>query len=449
MTTQTLLDRGPLWVLAGLLCLAFLTGGSTWPSEPQLALLRPVALFAAAFAVLTFRPIDLQRHWAVLGLFLAAVLLTALHLVPLPFAWWSALPGREMVVAIDAAVGLGAIDRPLSMSPDATLNALYALSVPAAVLLLAAQLNLGDHRKVMLVLLALSLSSALLGLLQAAGTGITLYPMQTETSGLFANRNHQAALLALILPLAAAFTLIGPGGDGRLTWRAVPAVALGILVIPLVLVTGSRSGLVLLAVGLVFAGLIWLWRRPGHLGSWGARAVAPLAFAGTALGLVAITVMASRDVAIDRLASGDADLRWPVWQSIIDMLPAYMPWGTGVGSYVEAYQVLEHEALLRPTFSNHAHSELLEIALTAGVPGLALLALAGVGLVIGLARAFSARAAASPAATLRRLGLAMVVVLVTASASDYPVRTPIMSALLALAAVWATLEVAPRAARKA
>ena len=430
--------RGPLWVLAALLCLVFLTGGSTWASEPQLMLLRPAALVAAALALLTLQVEHVRRHAAICALFGAAALLTMLHLVPLPFAWWSALPGRGILVDIDAAVGLGQIARPLSMSPDATLNALYALSVPLAVLLLAVQLGTDAQRRILLVVLGLSLLSALVGLLQAAGSDIALYPLQTETSGLFANRNHQAALLAMILPIAAAASLIGPGGARRQRWRSLAGAALACIVVPLLVVTGSRTGLVLLAVALAFAALIWVRRRTAEGADWAVRIVTPLAFLGLALGLVGVTVLAARDVAIDRLQQAGEDLRLPVWQSIADMLPAYLPWGTGIGSYAEAYQVLEPEFLLRPSFSNHAHNELLEVALTAGLPGLAIMALAGLALVYALRGAFAPGSGAAPAATLARLGCVLMVILLVASASDYPARTPIMSALLALAAVWAT-----------
>jgi O-antigen ligase len=409
-------------------------------------LLRPAALLASAIGAATVSDLDVRRHWVVVSLFIATLLLTALHLIPLPFSVWSELPGRSAIVAIDATIGFGPIERPLTMSPDATLNALCSLSIPLAVLLLAIQLDEDGHRKILLLLLVLALTSAFFGLLQAAGSDISFYPLQTETSGLFANRNHQAALLAMTLPIAVGAALTGVRGGRSQQLRALVAIALGMFVVPLVLVTGSRAGLVLLGVGLLFSGLLWLWGRSNRPNGWSANAIVPVLFTGLIAGLFAITATAARDVAIDRLSADGEDLRWPVWQSILEMLPAYMPWGTGIGSYAEAYQMLEPEALLRPTFSNHAHNEVLEVALTAGVPGLILLALASLSIVVGLARAFSANAPSSTSATLGRLGLSMIVVLVIASATDYPIRTPIMSAILVIAAVWATMTNGPRSA---
>lgn len=432
-------ERAPFWLLAALLCIVFFTGGSSWDSEPQLMLLRPAAFLIAGCAILTLRWEHIARHWIVCALFLGAALLTAAHLVPLPYAWWSAIPGREIIVEIDKAAGLGQISRPLSMSPDATLNALYALSVPMAVLLLAVQLSVAGHQRILLLLLGLAGLSGLFGLLQAGGSDIAFYPAQTPTSGLFANRNHQGALLALLIPMAAAVGALGFGGHGSLLARVAVAPAVTVIAIPLLLVTGSRSALVVAAVGLVFALLIWSAgkRRDGR--AWWLRLALPVTLAASVGALVWITGFAARDVAIDRLGGDEDDLRWPVWQSIIEMLPQYMPWGTGVGSYAQAYQILEPDKLLRPTISNHAHNEFLEVALTAGIPGLLLMALAAAALLLSLWRAFSSKAGQDPAAIFSRLGAGMIVLLAIASATDYPTRTPILAAVLALAAVWASL----------
>lgn len=429
--------HAPLVLLSLLFCLIFFTGGSSWPSEPQLMVLRPAALLAAALGILTLRIEHLKRFAILWSLFLGAVLLCLLHLVPLPFEVWSALPGRDVIVAVDQAAGLGPIARPLSMSPDGTLNALFSLSVPFAVMILATQLDDTGQRRALAVLLSLAVLSGVFGLLQATGSNIHFYPQQTATPGLFANRNHQGALLALIMPMAATAAALGFGIHLNGTVEKVLLLAIAIIAIPLVIITGSRSALVVLAFALAFS--IFIWRKPKGKMHWKERVVAFLAIVTVSAGLVWSTIFASRDIALDRLDSAAEDLRWPVWQSIADALPHYWPWGTGIGSYIKAYPILEPEQLLRPTRSNHAHNEYLEIAFTAGLPGLLLLACAGLALTAATWRAYSPKASSSCSATLSRLGCAMIVLLAIASVTDYPTRTPLMAAVLAIAAIWASL----------
>jgi len=253
-----------------------------------------------------------------------------------------------------------------------------------------------------------------------------------EVAGLFANRNHQAALLALIFPMAAVAVSAGVGMGLPHKIEAFAGASMCLVAVPLVLITGSRTGMLVAGVSLVLVfavGLLPLVRVP--IRPW-ARYSAAFASVG---GLVWATIWVSRDLAIKRIEDGKADLRGPVWQSIADMLPHYLPWGTGVGSYVEAYQVLEPDNLLRPAFSNHAHNEGLEILFTAGIPGAALVFLALVFLAVAVWRALRS---SGDAALFKRLGIVAIILLAIASISDYPVRTPILSAVFALAAIWAS-----------
>jgi O-antigen ligase len=96
---------------------------------------------------------------------------------------------------------------------------------------------------------------------------------------------------------------------------------------------------------------------------------------------------------------------------------------------------LEPDNLLRPTFSNHAHNEALEILFTAGIPGAALTLLAIVFLAVAIWRALRT---SGDAALFKRLGIVVIILLAIASISDYPVRTPILSAVFVLAAIWAS-----------
>lgn len=423
-----------LWGLAIFLIIVFLTGGSSQPSVQSLAFLRPIAVLVAAYGIFTLNRDDMWHYRAIIAMLVLVTVLTALQLVPLPPAIWHQLPGRDIIVDIEKLVGGEGSWRPFSMVPEATWNALYSLSVPAAVAMLMMQLNADGHRRILQVLLMLIGLSAAVGALQAIGAQIQLYRISNGSAGLLANRNHQAVLLTLLFPMLAAFVATEKSSS-RKRIGAITAILIAIIIIPLILITGSRAGLVVGAVAGLLVPLI-LYRR-GELRNQGARAVV-LTAAGAAVvvaGLVAATVLSARDSAIMRLGTSSDDIRFPVWRGIVDTLPQYMPWGSGVGSYAEVYQIQEPDLLLRPGYSNHAHNDWLEVVFTTGVPGVLLLLAAIVLFVLALVKAIRTR---GNAGLFSRLGLSIVAILAIASLADYPVRTPIMSAILAVAAVWAS-----------
>ena len=127
-------SRRALWVVGTFLTLLFLVGGSSWPQEAGLILLRPLAILISAYGLATIRGEDARPYRAIYIIFLLALTLTSLHLIPLPPSVWQSLPGREIIIEIDRFAGLGDLWRPLSMSPQGTLNALCSLSVPLAIL---------------------------------------------------------------------------------------------------------------------------------------------------------------------------------------------------------------------------------------------------------------------------------------------------------------------------
>jgi O-antigen ligase len=424
------------WILTVFLCLVFATGGSSWPDEPHLVLLRPAALMMAAYALLTIQREQWRRYKAIWLLLGAVMALTLLHLVPLPPQIWKLLPGRDIIADIDEVAGLGNLWRPLSMYPEATSNAAYSLAVPIAVALLAAQLDDAMHRRLLLTVLALAIISGAIGLVQAAGVSWHPYDRTTPFAGLFINRNHQAVLLAMIIPMTAAAAALH-GGAGR-SARIVKFVSIAIaaIVIPLVIMTGSRSGVI--AGGLAIACLPLFWPDWLRRGSENIRRNAMLTSAWLslilAIGAFCYVLAASRDTVFDRFQNVEANSRLSIWSSTTDMLGHYFPWGSGIGSYARVYQILEPANLLEPKYTNHAHNEWLEIALTGGVPGLVILAVAA--LLLGLAVWRSVQSSTVPN-YYNRLGMVAIFMLAMASTFDYPARTPIHSAMLALVAIWA------------
>lgn len=434
-TLQGSRPAAPFWLLAAFLVLVFLTGGSQRADVQSLQVLRPIAILVAAYGLFTLQGAQWLRYRHVFLLLAAVIALVVAHLVPLPPGTWHTLPGRAVVRDIDALIALDDQWRPLSMVPAGTWNALYALSVPVAVLALTAQLSVTDHIRLLVLLIALLVLSGTLGLLQAIGVDLAVYD-QADLAGLFANRNHQGVALAMLFPMLAVAAV---WGDAILPPRAalIGACALAVIAIPLVIVTGSRAGLIALVVAILLIPLIGLRRRApartrrNRRMSYG-KYVLAIIVPGF---LVWMTVIASRETALTRFKQTDDDVRLPVWSSIVDVLPNYLPWGSGIGSYADVYQILEPDHLLRSTFSNHAHNEWLEIALTAGWPGIALIAWAVI--LFGYA-VWRALGTSKVEGAMSRLGLSLILILSFASTVDYPVRTPIMSSVLAVAAVWAS-----------
>lgn len=424
-----------LIVLCAFLVVLFVTGGSSRYDVPQLIVLRPLAICVAGYGLATFRP-ESWRTYKPIWLMAAAVLgLTIVHLIPLPPQIWQALPGRDIIAEIDARTGLDGVWRPLTLFPEGTWNALFALSVPIAVLLLAAQLSQLDLLRLLIVVLILCAVSGLVGVLQAGGSDLRLYRFGGGASGLFANRNHQAAMLACVFPMLGALVMSWPHiGRQPRAMRLVAGAAV-ITLVPLLLVTGSRMGLVVATLAFLYLGLVSLRLGTGKRN----RAYSSLMLMASGLALatvmVLITTYAARDVAIDRIGTDAEDLRWQFWQTIVTFLPQYLPWGSGIGSFVPVYEIHERADMLMPQYVNQAHNDWLDLALTSGIPGL-FLALAS---TVMLAKAAgTALIAQGIGGHLRRAGIGMILVLALASLSDYPVRTPILSAFVAIAVIWAS-----------
>ena len=109
--------------------------------------------------------------------------------------------------------------------------------------------------------------------------------------------------------------------------------------------------------------------------------------------------------------------------------------GSGFGSFDPLFRMYEPDAMLKPTNFNHAHNDWLELALTGGVPALAVLTLFVGWASVQMARCWRAPGATAMVLSARGGGIALLV-LGAASISDYPLRTPLMAALMTLSCAW-------------
>lgn len=426
-----------LLVLALYAAALALAGGASRFDEDQQPIIRIAAILVMGASLwrLDLRPLAERR-----GLIFAAgaaYLVVLIQLIPLPFQIWASLPGHDAYASIASAAG-ASVWRPLSLTPDLTLNALYALLPATAAGVAALYLDRRDRIWLARGVVAIALASAVLGLFQVAGAGseLHLYRVTSDDApvGLLANRNHQAALLSCALALTGALAGVRRRDtvDPRVGLGAALAIA-AVLVLA-VLSTGSRMGLLLCAVGSL-AGLV-AYKAAGRrlLPARPAWRLALLAIA--ALLLVGVGMAAVRSGAVERLVHTDrvSDTRATMIQPLLATAKAFMPFSAGFGSFDSVYRRFEPAGLLSTIYMNEAHNEPLQLAIEGGLPALALLA--GFALwwvwtaIQGLVRASSVQSRA-----LCVGWVAAGVILMLSSLVDYPLRTPLLSAVLVVACV--------------
>ncbi|MGH7015973.1 MAG: O-antigen ligase family protein, partial [Caulobacteraceae bacterium] len=202
---------------------------------------------------------------------------------------------------------------------------------------------------------------------------------------------------------------------------------------------GSRAASAL-ALPALALGLAVGWRG-SRIGRRGARLVLALA----AIGLVVAALFGFSPLA-GRFAAGfSREPRLEAWPAIAALAQAHMPLGAGLGAFERVWREGEPFALLGPVYFNHAHNDFLELWLDAGVPGFCLLAAFGAVLASFTWRAWK-RDADPP--HLARAASSAILLLLAASAVDYPLRTEALAGLFAFSCGVVVGEVRPTGKRR-
>jgi O-antigen ligase len=438
------------WLLVAFIAVVFLTGGSSRFDVQSLVLLSPFAIVVCGIASSTLTRHHLRERGWLVTVMAAVMLVSALHVLPLPPEFWRNLPGRNLLSEIGKIAGLNEHWRPLALSPNGATNTLISLSTPLAVVLLGIQLNRDDIFRLLPVLMGFCVLSGLLGLFQVVGGPESLLYLYRVTNsgsavGLFANRNHAALLLASMLPMLAVFASIRKGTKDQQRVRAMITLAAGIVLVPLILVTGSRAGLIVGLLGLIST--IFLYRRPSQeravqRGNPGMHLNKEMVIGGLAVICAGfITVFFSRAESLKRIFATSAadDNRSAFWVISVDMTKNYFPIGTGGGAFTDAYQNVEPKDLLNLNYINHVHNDWIEIVLTTGILGAVILL---VGFLIFLHRTIQLwrrKDSDRRAVQFGRMGSVLIAMLALGSFADYPLRTPAMMSVWILAIFWFSL----------
>lgn len=415
--------------------LVFACGGASRPDVSPLALLRPCAAIVAIWSLSRLSLSQARWLWPLLAVIGGGAAIAALQLIPMPFAWWRILPGHEAIASAASAAGLTAGWFPVSLTPSLTWNAFFSLFVPLAVVTAGARLSPSERYSLAGIVFLFGSVSALVAVCQAAAPdnpSLYFYSVTNHGApvGLMANRDHQAVLLAVEIPILA--VLACRGRDVSQIRLALTSVGI-LFLCALIMVSGSRAGmalglLCLLSIPVIMFGQSSIHRRSRR---WLWVAI------GTGATLLCLTVMlAGRALSIDRLASSADDMRFLAWPLICSEVKHYFPLGSGLGSFGAVFQIDEPNHLLRPTYLNHAHNEWLESALTGGLPAIGLLCFACYVYFLSLVALWRSRNFIGEDVIFARLGIVVVTIFAFASLVDFPLRTPALISVFTLAAIW-------------
>jgi O-antigen ligase len=430
----------PFMLLAALLVLLWGVGGASRADVPGQALSRLFSCLALSALVLFSPRLKLRGARAAAILLSLSAFVALVQLIPLPPSLWPLLPGRELLTEAATIAGQPQPWRPLTVSPDATRNALASLLVPAAVLIMALQLTLEEHWRLVKLLLALILAGCVVALLQFSGARFDnpfINDIAGSVSGTFANRNHFALFAALGCLLA---PIWGFRTATKTRWSVLGSLALIPFLILIILATGSRAGIALGALALGAAAIVSrasIRQELESLPRWGIVLVL-LVFATLIIGVVTAAIFYDRAASLDRVFAGGSatELRIAAAPYVLDAIVRYFPLGAGFGTFDPVYRMIEPDHLLREAYFNHAHNDWLEVVLDGGIAGLLLLAGACLWLLRATWQAWRWRREGQ---SLALAGAGILILIMIASIVDYPARTPMVMALAVLAAVWLDL----------
>ena len=429
--------RATQWLVPACLVAVMLTGGGS-ALYPRLRLVAELFGLLVLFVALT------RARWRTLwqsdrlAMVIAVTLigLILLQLLPLPVAIWSALPGRALSVSGDELMFGSLPRRALDLDPEGGIRASLTLVPAFAVYLYARHADATERWRVSAALIGGAMLSLLLGLLQSVSGQAQATHLFTDaqshlSTGLFANRNHQAVLMAVSVPLLATAVATSRLADRLTRGQRIGAFALaGASLTVGALLTASRTGAVLLLPAWVGGLLIVAGphRSDRRTLAWGAAAFVALAsilVAGMAGSGGPLAGLANRSVGVD-------DPRWRYWPQALVVLRQYWPAGSGFGTFRAVYDAAEPLPILGTLYVNHVHNDWIEVLLEGGVAAALLLVLFLGWFAIATWRAWR-RPPEAALASFGRAGSVVVACLLLHSVVDYPLRTVTLATVFGFA----------------
>jgi O-antigen ligase len=377
----------------------------------------------------------------------AIALVPLVQLIPLPPSVWASLPGRGEIAKSLELLGGGLPWLPISVSPHSTWLSFLSLLPPMAVFIAAIQLDYRERRGLSLLIIAFGVISVFVGLTQVAqgeSSPLRFFAVTnpTEAVGFFANRNHFAALLYVVFLFAAVWAIdigfkIGSWTDVRTFETATIAALTAIFLVLLIMIAGeamarSRAGLALTMVALLATFALGFMDRRRLSGAQTSKLL-PIAIV---VAVILIFQFALYRI-LNRFGTDPVEGARVIFAHVtVAAAKAFMPFGSGSGTFVPVYQMFEMPVdIIARTYANHAHDDFLELWLETGVVGPVLICVFLIWWGFATVKLWWKPPLHAHAfdCTLARAATVVVALLMVHSFVDYPMRTGAILAVFAVA----------------
>jgi len=320
------------------------------------------------------------------------VLVPLMQLLPVPMAWWALLPGRAPFAQVLEIAGEGPGWRAISIHPAATQYSWLVMIPCLAVFLAVRQLDRRRMRRIAMLFAAVACVEAILGVLQAGSPPGSAFHLGNPygggaATGTYINKNHFAGVIEMALPMLLAvwavevlprLTHTGEvlrehprNADVKFAVRGLFSVLTIILLLALLL-SRSRAGISagMLAFGMAIVMLVWK----------AATAQVKAVLAIVAAGAVMFAASVPLTPVLERFAPDEvaqqAGGRWDLTIDSLQAARAFMPLGSGLGTFADVFPRYQGGAIIG--FADHAHNDYAELLVELGIAGLALMVLLAV-----------------------------------------------------------------------
>ena len=396
-TTRELVEK---YLLGGALITVLILGGGSAPSLPIDAALQVLLYLISAFILFARAPTRFSKTAVIFSL--SILICLTVQLIPLPS---SLLVATQGALQPEASEFLSRSWRPISLDPGRTLEQLFWIGALIAFFLALTQTNERNLVRLLPFVLVGASCHLVIAIFQYMAASRAIDPLPVlgfvVQAGLFANSNHFSTLIFVSIPLAFAWFAIIQ--KPQWVWLYV---VLSILVL---FAVGSQAGMGIALIAAVTSFLLVTNRQ---------RKISTpiIAFGALIIGLATFIFWAR----VQGETVPDQN-RWLFAKTTFEAIVDNLPFGTGFGTFRNAYTPYEGIENLYTTYVNHAHNDYLELVLEGGVLALALMALCLWILLVAMRLSFNHAFA--------RLGIVSIAAILLHSIVDYPLRTMAVAAM--------------------